>query len=64
MQVKLIKSVGEYVAGETHDLDQEIADRLIVLGAAEGEPSAEMTEEKREKILADHQVIDMGNLDG
>ena len=57
MKVTMVNSVGEYVAGEEYEISDEEADRFIVLGYAEGEPSREYTDEEREALRADTQEV-------
>lgn len=54
----MVNSVGEYVAGEEVELPDEISDRFIVLGYADGHLSREISEEERAEMLADHQVVE------
>ena len=49
MWVKMINSVGEYVAGERYNLKAEEADRFIIIGYADGELDREITDEEREQ---------------
>jgi hypothetical protein len=53
----MIHSVGEHVAGTEVELDDEQADRYVVLGYAEGELSREFTNEEREALLATRQEV-------
>jgi len=55
--VRMIHSVGEHVAGTEVELDDEQADRYVVLGYAEGELSREFTNEEREALLATRQEV-------
>lgn len=58
--VRMIVSVDdEYVAGEEYELDEETADRFIVLGYAEGELSREYTEEERQELRASSQGVSL-----
>jgi hypothetical protein len=57
MKVKMINSVGEHVAGEEVDLDADTADRFILLGYAEGDPSREYTAEERQSLAASNQEV-------
>jgi Putative peptidoglycan binding domain. len=53
----MIHSVGEYVAGTEVELPDEVADRFVVLGYAEGELSREFTDEEREALRANRQEV-------
>jgi len=55
--VRMIHSVGEYVAGTEVELPDEVADRFVVLGYAEGELSREFTDEEREALRANRQEV-------
>ena len=57
MHVKMINSVGEFVAGEEYDLEDEISDRFVVLGYAEGETSEKLTPEEAAKLVEGHQTV-------
>ena len=57
MLVKMINSVGEYVAGEEYDLDDETSDRFVLLGYAEGEVAGDYGAEELETIQAKHQTV-------
>jgi len=53
----MVNSVGEYVAGEEYDLDDETSDRFVVLGYAEGTTSHELTAEEQAKLNEGHQTV-------
>jgi hypothetical protein len=53
----MINSVDEYVAGEDYDLDDEIADRFIILGYAKGELSRDYSIEERQELLGGNQEV-------
>jgi len=53
----MINSVGEYVAGEEYDLDDETSDRFVLLGYAEGEVAGDYGAEELETIQAKHQTV-------
>jgi hypothetical protein len=56
-RVRMINSVGELVAGEEHDLPEEVADRFIILGYAAGSLSRDYTQDEIEDIAAPHQTV-------
>lgn len=56
-EVKMINSVGERVAGMPYVLDDEEADRFILLGYAEGELSRAYTEEEQEQARSSVQTV-------
>jgi hypothetical protein len=53
----MVNSVGEYVAGEEYDLDDETSDRFVVLGYAEGDLSRKIDKGEREKLRDGHQQV-------
>jgi len=54
----MINSVDEYVAGEEYDLDDEVSDRFIALGYAEGEYSREIGEDEFATLVDQgHQTV-------
>jgi len=55
--VRMIHSVGEHVAGTEVELEDEQADRFVVLGYAEGELSREISDEEREAFKATRQEV-------
>lgn len=55
--VRMIHSVSEHVAGEEYDLPDEIADRYVVLGYAEGDLTREITDDERAELQADTQQV-------
>ena len=57
MRVKMINSVGEYVAGEEYDLDDETGNRFVVLGYAEGELTREVASDERSEMLNSTQTV-------
>jgi hypothetical protein len=56
-EVRMINSVGEYIAGMPYVLDDEEADRFILLGYASGELSREYSDEERELVRASVQTV-------
>jgi hypothetical protein len=56
-EVRMINSVGERIAGMPYVLDEEEADRFILLGYAEGELSRDYTDEEREVVRATVQEV-------
>jgi hypothetical protein len=57
--VTMVNSVGEHVSGEEVELDDEVADRFVLMGYAEGELSREYTDEEREALRADTQEVNV-----
>jgi hypothetical protein len=55
--VEMVNSVGEHVAGETVELEDEEADRFVLLGYAKGDLSREFSDEERQELLAAAQVV-------
>lgn len=55
--VRMINSVDEYVAGESYEVEDQLADRFIILGYADGELSREHTQEEREAMHATVQRV-------
>jgi hypothetical protein len=55
----MIHSVGEYVAGEEYELDDETADRFLICGYAQGELSREYTIEEREQLRGGNQAVNV-----
>jgi len=53
----MINSVGEYVAGEEYDLDDETGNRFVVLGYAEGELTREVASDERSEMLNSTQTV-------
>jgi len=53
----MVNSVGEYVAGESYEISDEIADRFVILGYAEGELSREYNAEERDAFQRDVQKV-------
>ena len=60
MKLRMLNSVGEYVAGEEYDLDAETADRFILLGYADGDLSGEWSAEEIAALRAPHQEVSLG----
>ena len=60
MDVRMINSVGDYVAGETYDLPDEVADGFILKGYAEGQLSREYSQEEIAAALDLHQAVSIG----
>jgi len=56
-RVTMINSVGEHVAGEEVELPDELADRFIILGYADGVLSRDYTADERGKMHASHQEV-------
>jgi len=59
-KVTLLNSVAEHAAGQTLELDDETADRWILLGYAEGELSRAYDQVEVEALNVDHQVVTLG----
>jgi hypothetical protein len=57
--VRMINSVGELVAGEEYELDEESADKFVLLGWAEGELSREYSEEEIAAHEETHQSVEV-----
>lgn len=57
MNVKMIHSVGDYVAGESYEIPDDEADRFVILGYAEGSLSREFTDEERQSLAATNQAV-------
>jgi len=57
--VRMRNSVGEHVAGEEVELDDEQADRFILLGYAEGELSREYSDDERDELRSSHQEVNV-----
>ena len=53
----MINSVGEYPAGEEVELEDELADRYILRGYAEGTTSREYSSEEIQAHLDDVQTV-------
>ena len=60
MRIKMVISVGEYVAGESYDLDDEESDRFVLLGYADGELSREYSLEELAAERERHQTVNLG----
>ena len=60
MRIKMVNSVGEYVAGESYDLDDEESDRFVLLGYADGELSREYSLEELAAERERHQTVNLG----
>jgi hypothetical protein len=58
-EVRMINSVGEWVAGIPYFLDDEQSDRFILLGYGEGELSREYSEEERELVRSSVQTVNV-----
>jgi hypothetical protein len=56
-EVRMINSVGEWVAGIPYFLDDEQSDRFILLGYGEGKLSREYTDEERELVRSSVQTV-------
>ena len=58
--VRMVNSVGEHVAGEDVELDEETADRFLILGYATGQSlSREYSDEEREALRATRQEVNV-----
>jgi hypothetical protein len=59
-QVKMINSVDEYVAGETYDLDEALADVFVLKGyASAARLSREYTDEEIAELRGDDQTVNV-----
>jgi hypothetical protein len=56
-KVRMINSVGDFIAGEEADLDEQVADVFILKGYAEGTLSRDYDEAERAEILEGHQGV-------
>jgi len=54
-KVKMINSVGEYVAGQEYNLDDETSDRFLALGYAEGDVAGDYSIEEWEAFVAEQE---------
>jgi len=61
VRIKMVNSVGEYVAGESYDLDDEESDRFVLLGYADGELSREYSLEELAAERERHQTVSLGD---
>jgi len=61
-EVRMVNSVGERVAGMPYVIEDEEADRFILLGYAEGELSREYSEEEREALRATIQIVEASSV--
>jgi hypothetical protein len=59
VEVTMINSVGEYVAGAKVKLDPDEADRFILRGYAEGELSREYSEDESAAIRGQSQRVNV-----
>ena len=58
MKVTMVNSVDEYVAGEEYDLDEETADRFLILGYAGGSDLSRVySDEERAAVAEGHQQV-------
>ena len=60
MQVRMINSVGDYVAGESYEIPDEEADRFVILGYAEGVLTREYSETEIADMQGTHQAVSLG----
>jgi len=56
----MVNSVGEHVAGEEYDLDDDTSDRYVMLGYADGELSHEYSLEEIAAERGKHQTVSVG----
>jgi len=61
VRIKMVNSVGEYVAGESYDLDDEESDRFVLLGYADGELSREYSLEELAAERERHRTVSLGD---
>jgi hypothetical protein len=59
MKLRMINSVGEYVAGEEYDVEDGEADRFILNGYAEGALSRDYDEQEQQALTAEHQAVNV-----
>lgn len=57
MKVKMVNSVGEYVAGEEYDLDDATSDHFVVQGYATGELSRSYDPDEIGRLRELHQTV-------
>lgn len=58
MIVRMVHSVGDHVAGESYEVEEQEGNRWVVLGYAETEePVLAFTAEERDAILATSQSV-------
>lgn len=60
-EVKMLRSYGDLPAGETFVLPCDVADRLILKGAADGKLSRAWTPEEQAQVRAGVQTVHMGS---
>lgn len=53
----MINSVGEHVAGEEYELVDELSDRFVILGYADGELSRHYEDDEMELMRAQTQGV-------
>lgn len=59
-RVTMVKSVGQFVAGETYKLPAETADQWIARGYCDGELSREYADEDLATLRGNPQVVSLG----
>lgn len=57
MKVRMINSVGDVAAGQEVELSDELSDRYILLGYAEGELSRDYDDAEQAAMRENHQVV-------
>lgn len=57
--VRMIRSVDEHPAGEELELADELADRFVLCGYAEGTLSREYSDDERANITDGHQEVSL-----
>ncbi len=55
--VRMLNSVGEHVAGQQYEFEDELADRFILLGYADGRLSRDYSVDERNELQAGHQEV-------
>jgi len=53
----MLNSVDEYVAGEEYDLPDELADRFVILGYADGDLSRSYTQSEQAELQETSQTV-------
>jgi len=57
MKVTMIHSAGEYVAGGEYDLPDELSDRFVILGYADGKLSRDYGPDERMDMYDSQQKV-------
>jgi hypothetical protein len=57
--LRMINSVGEYVAGQEYEVPTDEADRFVLLGYADGKLSRDYSDTERERLAATAQSVSL-----